>query len=260
MSHAFWETNLCGLTYSFEPYRPQFYHAVETTDHWIWIALESGRFWFRIGRGKNAVEGQCGAGDWVLCPPREPLYRRMIETSAFHYARFDCKGEGLQVLRGLSTLRNTERLRANFAALKATLHEPPDPQWTSHLLLDMYRHAYRERQIEVRPQTLDAAMQNARDWLETHHSEKVSLEALAAELRLTPSAFSRRFRAAIGVSPLEFLMEKRFDTARQLLLETNLTIDTLATRSGFSSGFYFSRLWTKRFGIAPARFRRAHRI
>jgi AraC-like DNA-binding protein len=257
---SFWETRLTHLNYSYEPHRQTFYHAVETLDRWVWLALESGRFSYKIGRGKNAVSGECGPGDWILCPPNEPFHRQVIEECAFHYARFKCEGDGLYVLRGGGTLRNMERLRANFTSLRATRKAPSNPEWTKHLVLDIFRHAFHEQQAEERYGTEDEAMQKARAWLEAHYHEKISLEALASGMRLTSSAFSHRFRAAVGISPMEFLQEKRFDVARQLLLETNLTIDAVAKQSGFATGFYFSRLWTKRYGIAPARFRRSHRI
>jgi AraC family transcriptional regulator len=257
---SFWETRLSQLTYSYESRRQSFYHTTETIGYWIWLALESGRFSYKIGRGKNALEGQCGPGDWIICPPNEPFQREMIEDCAFHYARFKCVGNGLYALRGGGTLRNMERLRANFTSLKATRKASSNPEWTSHLVLDVFRHAYQEQQAEDRYETEDDAMQKAREWLEAHYHEKISLESIASGMRLTPSAFSHRFRAAVGASPMEFLQAKRFDMARQLLLETNLTIDAVAKQSGFATGFYFSRLWTKRYGVAPARFRRSHRI
>ena len=69
-----------------------------------------------------------------------------------------------------------------------------------------------------------------------------------------------RFRLAIGQAPQEFLQERRLDRARQLLLETDLTLDAVARASGFAGDIYFSRVWKRRYGVAPSSYRRQHRV
>jgi AraC-like DNA-binding protein len=224
------------------------------------LALETGRFAFRLGNGQKAIAGECGAGEWVLCPPHTRFWREARDTMVFHFVRFDFEGEEPpHAIAGRQTLRDAARLRLNFAGLREVQYQPQSALWKAHLLLDLLRAWHFESLSTARELCTDKAMQQIGVWMEGHLAEKISLQELAVQSRLTASSFSRRFKAATGESPQQFLLLKRLDAARQLLLSTDLSLDVVAVRCGFANGFYFSRLWTQRFGIAPARFRRLHR-
>lgn len=262
--HSLWDMQLALVTHSFHRDLSAFTYRSETYNDWAWLALEAGRFRFRVGRGETAPRGECGAGEWVTCPPGEPLQRLALEPVTFHFMRFTLRNltasQALELGRGLQTLGDSARLRANFAALREARYGLEDGPWKAHLLRDLLLASYRERTVKPVSYSPDIPMQRVRDWLETHFEQKISLETLAQAQRLSPSAFSRRFRAATGQSPQEFLLEKRLDQVRHLLLTTDGSIEAIAARCGFANGFYLSRLWKKRFGVPPARFRRLHRL
>lgn len=257
-----WTGHLELYTHVFRCDLDAFDYDVETYTHWVWLALEKGRFTFRLGRGKNAVAGEAAAGDWVLCPPGEPLRRRMLARCSFHYIAFAPCGTELFGLRGPGTLRDTARLNANLAALRAAHADPEADFWKAHLLLDTLRRAARESEAGHGSAVKmdDALMHHIRASLETNSAGKISFAALGAASGLTPSALSKRFRAAFGQSPQEFLLGHRLAQARRLLLETDLTLDAIAHCCGLSTGFYLTRQWTAHVGIAPSHFRRMHRI
>jgi transcriptional regulator GlxA family with amidase domain len=180
---------------------------------------------------------------------------------AFHFMRFDFEEEEPpRTMRGRQTLRDSTRLRLNLAQLRETQYQPQAAFWKAHLLLDLLRARHFESLSTAHSIRPDQAMQQIGAWIETHLAEKISFQELAAQARLTPSSFSRRFKAATGQPPQQFMLQKRLDAARQLLLSTDWSLDVVAARCGFANGFYFSRLWTQQFGIAPARFRRLHRM
>lgn len=261
MSSVLWDGGLQLVAHSFHEKRTAFTYPVETYSEWAWLALESGSFSFSLGRGKGAVTGECPAGAWVLCPPGVPLYRRARSEMNYHFARFLPVGGAVEgLVGGVRTLRNLARLRDNFAALREAQYGPQAASWKAHLLLDTLRTAEWEGSGDAARLPVDVPMDRVRLWMEENLGQKISLESLAQEMRLTPPAFSRRFRAAVGQSPQEFLLQKRLDSARHLLLSTDLNIEVIAGRCGFSNGFYFSRLWTKRFEMAPSRFRRLHQV
>lgn len=260
MLSSIWDLQLHLISHSFHPARDAFTFSVETYAQWVWLALEEGRFGFGLGQNPSAQEAECFGGAWVLCPPGEPLRRQIRQTASYHFMRFEIEGDdsALRALRGLGSLRDGQRTRANFAALRAA-SGARSGEWKAHLLLDFLRAAWHEKSQTI-PKTRDREMEKVRAILETQFAQKISLEILARQSRLSPPAFSRRFRAALGVSPQEFLMQTRLHHAQNLLLQTNFTLDNIAAQCGLANGFYLSRLWTKRFGIAPARFRRLHRV
>lgn len=78
----------------------------------------------------------------------------------------------------------------------------------------------------------------------------------AARLRVTPTHLSRVCRAALGKPASEVLQDRLLLAARQLLAETDMQVQDVAARLGFSSAAYFTRLFTRRTGISPTVFRR----
>jgi AraC family transcriptional regulator, activator of mtrCDE len=82
-----------------------------------------------------------------------------------------------------------------------------------------------------------------------------SVASLADMMFMSRSAFSQRFKELFGLSPLAFVNEVRLRKASELLLTTNLTVDAVARRVGYSSRSHFSRAFTARFDASPARFR-----
>lgn len=87
-------------------------------------------------------------------------------------------------------------------------------------------------------------------------AEAISLEDLAAMAGMSRSAFSNHFAATFGQSPFEFLTDVRLRRAARLLEATDLPIKAVASTVGYASRSYFSRAFTRLFGVDPSTFRR----
>lgn len=85
--------------------------------------------------------------------------------------------------------------------------------------------------------------------------QRLSLDRIAKESDLSPYHFHRLFRAAYKVTPLEFLTEQRLRRARRLLMTTDLDLDSICLSIGLESASSFSRLFKRRFGQSPGRYR-----
>ena len=68
--------------------------------------------------------------------------------------------------------------------------------------------------------------------------------------------FHRRFRQALGMTPFAFMERRRLEEAVQRLTETHMEVKEVASQLRFSSPFYFTRVFTRRFGVNPTVFRR----
>ncbi|HMO58430.1 MAG TPA: AraC family transcriptional regulator [Roseiflexaceae bacterium] len=80
--------------------------------------------------------------------------------------------------------------------------------------------------------------------------------SVAAQLGVPYETFRKLFQQAVGTSPARYRMTRRIDAACGLLLETDLTIYTIAERLGFANEFHFSRRFKQITGAAPRDFRR----
>ncbi|WP_158747244.1 AraC family transcriptional regulator [Acidisphaera sp. L21] len=79
---------------------------------------------------------------------------------------------------------------------------------------------------------------------------------LARETALSRSAFFERFRRAVGVAPMEYLLQWRMALAKDLLQRAAAGVAEVAERVGYSSASTFSVAFTRHVGQAPMRYAR----
>ncbi|MDE1994499.1 MAG: helix-turn-helix transcriptional regulator, partial [Rhizobiaceae bacterium] len=85
-----------------------------------------------------------------------------------------------------------------------------------------------------------------------------SLDELARECGLSSSHFARAFRQSTGLPPHRWFNAKRLDTAKDLLLNSSLSLAEVALASGFSDQSHLTRAFTRAVGSSPASWRRSH--
>ncbi|MFD2214777.1 helix-turn-helix domain-containing protein [Metabacillus endolithicus] len=82
-----------------------------------------------------------------------------------------------------------------------------------------------------------------------------SVATLAEKVNMTPNSFARAFKKRVGMSPKEFLIEERIQTAKALMLQNKgITTKDVAMKIGLQDEFYFSRLFKQKVGEAPTVF------
>ncbi|GAB2747216.1 AraC family transcriptional regulator [Amycolatopsis magusensis] len=84
-------------------------------------------------------------------------------------------------------------------------------------------------------------------------------ESLAAELTISRSTLTRRFRAVTGSAPADYLTRWRMDLAAIRLRDTDDTLDSIARSVGYTSVYAFSRAFRRSRSQAPGQFRSAAR-
>ena len=87
-----------------------------------------------------------------------------------------------------------------------------------------------------------------------------TVAVLAAEAALSRSTFFERFRRALGVTPMEYLLAWRMALAKDLLRRNGGGVAQVAERVGYSCASTFSVAFTRHVGIAPALYARERRL
>lgn len=87
-----------------------------------------------------------------------------------------------------------------------------------------------------------------------HFSDKIKLETLSDIAGLTPTSYSRSFKKAKRMSPVEYLNQIRIDSSKQLLRQQNFSIKDVSVSVGFGNEFYFSRTFKNSVGISPTMY------
>ncbi|GLZ10702.1 AraC family transcriptional regulator [Actinomadura sp. NBRC 104425] len=88
---------------------------------------------------------------------------------------------------------------------------------------------------------------------------RLDVARLAAAAHMSRRTFDRRFRQSTGVSPLRWLLTQRVLRAQHLLESTDLGVDAVARRSGFSDGVALRPHFRRLVGVPPQAYRNAFR-
>lgn len=92
-------------------------------------------------------------------------------------------------------------------------------------------------------------------WMLTHLDEPHTVAGLAARAHTSSRTFARHFAAETGTTPVQWLTTQRVLHAQRLLEETDLDIDAIATRCGFTGGTLLRHHFGRVVGVSPSRYR-----
>lgn len=95
----------------------------------------------------------------------------------------------------------------------------------------------------------------ARSFMDEHFNQKLSVQELAAMSGYSYHHFRHLFKAKFGLSPIQYLIGKRLERARSLLLYTDLPLSSITTACGFSNDAQFCTMFKREIGETPLTFR-----
>ena len=124
------------------------------------------------------------------------------------------------------------------------------------IALALSQHA-RATAIASKPGTRLAPRQirAVQSYVEEHLKHSIALADLAATAGLSQFHFLRAFKQSLGVTPGQYVLDRRMERARCLLKSGNLSIAEVAICVGFDHSSHFTRAFRKAVGTAPSAFR-----
>jgi len=93
-------------------------------------------------------------------------------------------------------------------------------------------------------------------YIQTHLTDKLSVEEVAANVGYSVSYFSHMFAEETGLSPYQFVVKSRVEQAQMLLKTTRLTIQEIAFQCGFNSAANFCYTFRRMTGMSPHEYRK----
>lgn len=98
------------------------------------------------------------------------------------------------------------------------------------------------------------------DYINEHISQNITLQMLADRIYLSKDRFSHLFKEIAGYSPIEYIIRKRINVACKLLLNSDMTIQEIASACNFCTAAYFSKTFAKYMKLTPSEYRKKNFI
>ena len=93
--------------------------------------------------------------------------------------------------------------------------------------------------------------------IDYNYTSPITINQIAERLSLNSSYFSRIFTEQTGMSPKQYILNKRMERAKELLKETDISVYEIAYSVGYEDQLYFSRIFKKHIGMPPLEFRKS---
>lgn len=129
-----------------------------------------------------------------------------------------------------------------------------DAAVVEHLLCIWLRQI--RRRLPLHRPTIPSAFVRARQYIETHYVEPLTLAGLARQAELSRPHFCEGFRKHFGATPIDYAIRLRVRHAVELLGNVDLNITEISELCGFKDVYYFSRVFKKRMRMSPRAYRR----
>ncbi|UQZ86273.1 putative response regulatory protein [Paenibacillus konkukensis] len=128
---------------------------------------------------------------------------------------------------------------------------------SSYSRLNELPDAYMEAllQFPVNQQSDNFIVRKAKEYVDEHLLEDVTLTKVAAEIHVSPGYLSRVFLKEIGENFSDYVIRNKLELAQKLLRGTTKKVYEIAAEIGYTNPHYFSKLFKDRMGLAPLDYR-----
>jgi transcriptional regulator GlxA family with amidase domain len=105
----------------------------------------------------------------------------------------------------------------------------------------------------------DSVARDCEEWLREHFPEIDAISQVVSRAVIPERTLKRRFKAATGVSLIEYLQNLRIEEGKRLLETSDLPVEEISAAVGYQDASFFRRLFKRLAGLTPSRYRRMFR-
>ena len=102
--------------------------------------------------------------------------------------------------------------------------------------------------------------EKVKDYIDENYGTKITLDDLADIAYISKGHLSHQFKIAVGEAPIRYLINKRIEVAKDLLINSDLSIADIAYKVGYDNQTYFSQFFDKEVGMSPTAYRKKQRL
>ena len=97
-------------------------------------------------------------------------------------------------------------------------------------------------------------------YIDNNYAEDIKLEQLSTMAYMNKFHLISEFKQSYRVTPIEYLILKRIEISKNLLISTNHSMEEISSIVGFNSQSYFNQVFKKKTSQTPSQFRKKHRL
>ena len=103
-------------------------------------------------------------------------------------------------------------------------------------------------------------VRSALHWIQQHYMSNLNTAEIAEHVGIHPGHLHRLFYAELGIHIRDYILQRRMEHVRFLLVHTDFPVSEIAQLAGISSQHYLSRMFKKTTGMTPSAFRQCYNI
>lgn len=232
----------------------------------LYIHSGSGRY--IVGNRVYAVQ----SGDIVICNQdilhgEAPFQKHNIQTYCCAFSGISIKGLGINQLLSREEkpiISLTPEKEQCFSRLMPVIHSAfrENRRAAQYLALGALLLTYEEIRAKTEDDTVfqqeqknENLVRKVTNYIDLNYKKDITLAKISEEMYVSPSRLSHVFKEETGLSPIQYVIQRRIGEAQSLLVETNELIRDIETSLGFCSSVHFSMMFKKYVGIPPKVYR-----
>lgn len=112
--------------------------------------------------------------------------------------------------------------------------------------------------VQMKKSETDIITKFVMEYVEEHYGDDLSLDAIAGKLGITGPYLSTYYKEKTGTNFSDYILSVRMNKATEMLRETDLKIQEIASLVGYYTVASFNRVFKRYTGLTPSEFRRRH--
>lgn len=146
---------------------------------------------------------------------------------------------------------DTEKMKAHYNSIP--FFDSDRIQSVSNIASMLVKHILLENMLKP---DYDDNIQKAIAYINDHLDEDLSIRNITKSINVSKSVLYKRFHACFNCTVSEYINARRIEKSIELLTKTDLSIEEISQKVGFSSTSYYSKTFKKLKGVAPLKFKK----
>lgn len=152
-------------------------------------------------------------------------------------------------------ITDADTLELYFDTICLSVRAKEDEELCSALLYTLLTKLISKNRQDAEGSDIKTALR----YIAENFTKDISVQELADLMHMSRTYFSMQFKKFTGYAPHTYLLSYRLQTAKQLLCDTNDSVETVGSKCGFSDTSSFIRTFRRIEGISPLAYRKSNR-